>query len=139
MNINYEHNCFVCGEKNPHGLKLKFSQERDKVFTVFIPTETYQGWPGILHGGITSTILDEVMSQCIHFLGLMGFTARLEVRFRESIPILKPIRFEAWITRRKGPLVELESRAVLEDGSVGAEGKSRFMVKGKLEGMGGIR
>lgn len=131
MNINYEHNCFVCGEKNPQGLKLKFGLDGDKVTTVFVPTETYQGWPGILHGGITSTILDEVMSQCIHNLGLVGFTARLEVRFRDSIPLHKPVRFEAWIIRRKGALVELESRAVLEDGTIGAEGKSKFMIKGK--------
>lgn len=127
-NIKYNHGCFVCGENNPFGLKLKFFLDGEKVYTEYIPTETYQGWPGILHGGITSTILDEVMSQCVQTLGYNGLTARLEVRYRNSIPVNSKVRFEAWITRRKGPLFEIEGRAVLEDGKTAAEAKSRFMI-----------
>lgn len=127
-NIKYNHGCFVCGEQNPKGLKLKFFQEGDKICTEFVPEETYQGWPGILHGGITGTILDEVMSQCVQAEGHNGLTARLEIRYRNSIPIGEKVRFEAWITRRKGPLFEIEGRALLKDGATAAEAKSRFMI-----------
>lgn len=126
--IKYNHGCFVCGENNPKGLKLKFFLDGEKVCTEFMPTETYQGWPGILHGGITGTILDEVMSQCVQTLGYNGLTARLEIRYKCSIPVDKKVRFEAWINRRKGPLFEIEGQAVLEDGKVAAEAKSRFMI-----------
>lgn len=128
MQFNYEHNCFACGERNPGGLKLKFTQENEKVSTVFCPSKTYEGYPNVLHGGIISTVFDEVMSQCLWVLGKPAFTARLEVRFRRNISVLKPVRFEAWIVKRKGLLVDLEAQALLEDGQVAAEAKGRFML-----------
>lgn len=128
MQFNYDHHCFACGEQNPGGLKLKFVQEGNVVSTTFSPPEIYQGYPGILHGGIVSTVFDEVMSQCLWVLGQPAFTARLEVRFRRNIPLLKPVKFEAWIVKRKGPLVELEAKALLEDGQLAAEARGRFML-----------
>jgi len=128
MEINYQHHCFVCGEKNQAGLKLKFSHAEDKVWTTYIPSAAYEGYPGILHGGITSTLLDEVMSQCLHVQGLAGLTARLEVRFKQSIPIGKPVIFEARMIKRKGTLVDLEAKALLEDGQLAATALGRFML-----------
>jgi acyl-coenzyme A thioesterase PaaI-like protein len=81
-----------------------------------------------MHGGITSTILDEVMSRCINVLGYIAVTARLEVRFRESIPLHTPVTFEAWIVNRKRNLVDTEARALLSDGKVVAEAQGRFMI-----------
>jgi len=128
MQFNYDHKCFGCGEQNPGGLKLKFVQEGDIFSTIFVPPEIYQGYPGILHGGITSTVFDDTMSQCIAALGKFGFTSRLEVRFRKKIPVLRPIKFEAWIVKQKGMIVDIESRAILEDGELAAEAKGRFML-----------
>lgn len=128
MEFNYQQHCFVCGEKNPAGLKLKFTKSEEKVWTTFLPTEAYQGYPGILHGGITSTILDEIMSQCLHTQGLAGLTARLEIRYRQSIPLHQPVIFEARMIKRKGPVVDLEAKALLEDGAVVAEALGRFML-----------
>jgi acyl-coenzyme A thioesterase PaaI-like protein len=128
MPFKYDHNCFACGEQNPGGLKLKFTQEGNIISTVFTPPEIYQGYPGILHGGITSTIFDEVMSQCLWVLGEAGFTARLEVRFRQNIPVQKPVKFEAWIVKQKGRLVDLKARALLENDQIVAEAKGRFML-----------
>jgi len=128
VNNNYQHHCFVCGELNPAGLKLKFTQEGEKVCTTFLPPEIYQGYPGILHGGITSTILDEVMSHVLHSQGLAGLTARLEIRFRQSIPIGQPVTFEARLIKRKGPLADLEGRALLAGGEIAAEATGRFML-----------
>ena len=68
------------------------------------------------------------MSQCLFVNHKMGFTARLEVRFRAHIPILKPVRFEAWIEQEKGRLVDLKSKAILETGKLAAEAKARFML-----------
>ncbi|HHX97190.1 MAG TPA: PaaI family thioesterase [Clostridia bacterium] len=128
MPFDYQHQGFACGKQNPRGLGLSFSLENERVITIFIPPEIYQGYPGILHGGITSTIFDEVMSQCLFVNHKMGFTARLEVRFRAHIPILKPVRFEAWIEQEKGRLVDLKSKAILETGKLAAEAKARFML-----------
>ena len=128
MTFNYNHNCFCCGERNVRGLQLKFIKEGDFVRTTFIPTGIYEGYPGIMHGGITSTILDEIMSQCLNSLGLIGFTARLEVRFRHHVPLDQPVHFEARIVRRKSSLVETSGSAFLADGSIAAEATGRFML-----------
>ncbi len=128
MAFNYDHNCFCCGERNARGLQLKFVKEGDYVRTTFVPTEVYEGYPGIMHGGITSTILDEIMSQCLNYLGLLGFTARLEVRFRHHVPLNRPVCFEAQIVKRKSSLVETCARAILADGSIAAEATGRFML-----------
>ncbi|MCR4441654.1 MAG: PaaI family thioesterase [Peptococcaceae bacterium] len=131
--FDYNHHCFGCGELNPQGLKLKFFKDGETLYTTFVPGEVHQGYPGIMHGGITSTILDEVMSRSISALGLLAFTARLEVRFRSNVPLHRPVRFEAWITGRKSKVIDTEARAVLDDGQVAAEAKARFMVKGAGE------
>ncbi|MBZ4655146.1 MAG: putative thioesterase family protein [Peptococcaceae bacterium] len=128
MELSYDHYCFGCGEHNPHGLKLKFTYDGTNIKTTFVPGEVHQGYPGIMHGGITSTILDEVMSRCINVLGYIAVTARLEVRFRESIPLHTPVTFEAWIVNRKRNLVDTEARALLSDGKVVAEAQGRFMI-----------
>ena len=108
-------------------MKLQFEQKGDKTCTTYVPPATFQGYPGLLHGGITSTILDDIMSRCVNTLGVAGMTARLEVRFRRSIPIGKPLCAEAWITRKKGSLVETEARVYLENGELAAEAAARFM------------
>lgn len=126
--FRYDHYCFACGEQNPAGLKLKFTQKGDKISTIFCPPKIYEGYPGVLHGGIISTVFDEVMSQCLWVLEEPAFTARLEIRFRRNIPVLRPVKFEAHIVKRKGPLVDLEAQALLEDGQLAAEAKGRFML-----------
>jgi len=128
MQFNYDHKCFACGDQNPAGLKLKFMQEGEIISTIFRAPEIYQGYPGVLHGGIISTVFDDTMSQCIAALGKIGFTSRLEVRFRKKIPVLRPVKFEAWIVKKKGPIIDIEARAILEDGELAAEAKGRFML-----------
>ena len=54
--------CFGCGEKNPCGLKLKFDWDGRTASSHFTPTELHQGWQGIIHGGILTSLLDEAMA-----------------------------------------------------------------------------
>ena len=57
--------CFACGKENPDGLQLefKYSEDGSKVETTYIPPEKFQGWKGIVHGGIITTLLDEIMAR----------------------------------------------------------------------------
>ena len=89
-------NCFVCGLSNPFGLHLKFFETGPgEVTAEYIVTEQYQGYPGVVHGGIVAAMLDEVTGR-----SLMGngenprfmYTARLEVRYRKHVPVGQPIR-----------------------------------------------
>lgn len=126
--LDYNHHCFACGELNPHSLRLKFSLDGNIVTTVFTPGDCHQGYPGIMHGGIASTLLDEVMSNSIVAIGLRAFTGRLEVRFRQNIPLHSPIRVEGWVTKRKGRVIDTEGRILLENGEIATESTARFMI-----------
>jgi acyl-coenzyme A thioesterase PaaI-like protein len=87
--------CFVCGRENPYGLHLVFYESAPgEVIVEYTVPEQYQGYPGVVHGGVVAGILDEVTGRT-----LMGgypprfmFTARLDVRYRKNVPIGKPLK-----------------------------------------------
>lgn len=88
--------CFVCGVDNPAGLHIDFYETGPGEVTAdYIVKEEFQGYPGIVHGGIVAAMLDEVTGRA-----LMGpldnprfmFTARLGIKYRKPVPIGKPLR-----------------------------------------------
>ncbi len=85
----------MCGVSNPIGLKLKFYETcSGEVTAETVVPEQYQGYPGIVHGGIVAAMLDEVSGRA-HIRGdppRFMFTARLEVRYRKNVPVGKPLR-----------------------------------------------
>ncbi len=119
-------NCFVCGEKNSGGLRLHFqiSREKQTLRTTFVASRTYQGWDGIVHGGIVSTLLDEAMAKLAFELGYQAVTASLEVRFKKPAPILEPLQVYGEITEVSKRLIRAKARIEKGDGTVVAEGKS---------------
>lgn len=131
---SYDTMCFACGKLNPIGLKLEFSEENGEYVTVFTPREEHQGYPGIMHGGITAAILDEVCARYILAKGVLAFTAALNVRYRKGIPIGKPVTFKSRIIQQRGRMYEVEGQAVLEDGFVAAEASVKVMKAKKQEG-----
>ncbi|MCD6099735.1 MAG: PaaI family thioesterase, partial [Candidatus Marinimicrobia bacterium] len=83
MEIRDNNKCFVCGSDNERGLKLSFKVGDGKANTEFISPPHLQGYDGILHGGIISTILDEVM---VKATGEKVVTVELTVKFLKPIP-----------------------------------------------------
>jgi acyl-coenzyme A thioesterase PaaI-like protein len=84
--------CFVCGRENPYGLQLKFYETTpgEVVVDVTVP-EQFQGYPGVVHGGVVAAMLDEVTGR-VHMGGSpprFMFTARLDVHYRKNVPIGK--------------------------------------------------
>jgi acyl-coenzyme A thioesterase PaaI-like protein len=59
------HNCFACGTANPIGLNLQFYRFGDAVYSDITLGKNHEGWENVAHGGIVSTLLDEVMSWSI--------------------------------------------------------------------------
>ncbi len=120
--------CFACGQENPIGLKLKFKCSEGKAEAEFTPIELYQGWPGVLHGGIICTILDEAMGYTVYPQGLNCITAKAEVRFKRPVPIGQPLIIKAQITNMTKRLVETKASIALKDGTELAEGISLMYV-----------
>ncbi len=119
--------CFGCSTDNPIGLKLEFTFEDDICKSSFTAQDCHQGWPGCVHGGIISTVLDEVMSQWIWFNNIAAMTAELSIRFSKAVPLQVPLRLESWKTGGRGKLFLMESRIVLPDGSIPCRGEAKFI------------
>ena len=87
--------CFVCGVANPIGLQIKFySQGLDEVSAEYTVPENYQGYPGLVHGGIVAAMLDEICGRALMADDTPRFmyTATLELRYRANVPIGEPLR-----------------------------------------------
>jgi acyl-coenzyme A thioesterase PaaI-like protein len=120
--------CFACGRDNKIGLKLKFHRDGKDVKAEFTPGEQYQGWPGVVHGGILNTILDEVMAWAAIHRGLFCVTARMEVRIKSTPLVGQRYIASARVTAHRKRLVEAESEIMLEDGTTIAEGKATMYI-----------
>ena len=89
--------CFACGVENPIGLKLTFYQTADDEVTAdYVAPQDYEGYPGILHGGVTATILDEAVGRA--FMGTDAatskfmYTAELNLKYKGKVPVGKPLK-----------------------------------------------
>lgn len=126
----YNTKCFVCGRQNPSGMRLRFEMDGDAYVTEFVIDDAYQGFPGIMHGGIISTVLDEVMGRYLWVSGYDAVTADMRVRFRKPIVCGSRVRFEGRLDRVAGSRAMTSARAVSEDGTVFAEARACFVIKG---------
>src|SRR6476659_575512 len=106
------HNCFACGTLNAHGLGLTIHVEPDRSWTEVELDRRFEGWEGVIHGGILCTILDEVMAWAIVGEDNWGVTARMSVELRRPNEGGTPIRAEGWITRSRRRIVDTAARIV---------------------------
>jgi uncharacterized protein (TIGR00369 family) len=129
MSLTYENKCFVCGTENRNGLRLSFNIDKiEKTLrTTFVPSETYQGWDGIVHGGILSTLLDEAVAKLAYELGFEALTARLTVTFRKAAKIGKQLAVFGEITRVTPRIIEGASRITDTSQNLIAEGEVRLL------------
>ncbi len=122
--------CFACGSENPDGLKLefKYSKDNSRVETTYIPPEKFQGWKGIVHGGIITTLLDEVMAKAAVKKGYQVLTGEITTRFKTPAKILEPLRCEAEIEEVKKKLLYVKGTAYNKSGKVIAEARSKMII-----------
>lgn len=102
--------CFICGIENPIGLNLKiYETEEGTIETTYTAPEHFQGYPGILHGGIVAAILDEISGRA-----MMGdpssprfmFTGKLEVKYRMNVPTGEPLHIVGKAGKSRGKMAE---------------------------------
>jgi acyl-coenzyme A thioesterase PaaI-like protein len=122
--------CLVCGLKNQFGLHASFYElENEELLALFTPTEEYQSYPGRLHGGIATAILDETIGRAIMIFhqDLWGVTMDFNVRFRKPIPLDEEIRVIGRITKDSRRVFEGTGEILLGDGSVAVEGQGKYI------------
>ncbi len=120
--------CFVCGKNNPIGLKLNFQWDGKVARTEFISTELYQGWKGIVHGGIVSCLLDEAMFYAAFFEGMYCVTAETQARFKRPAPVGELLIITGYLTRKNRRMAEAKAAIHLKDGTLVAESTAMQIV-----------
>lgn len=86
----------------------------DEVTAEYTAPEQYQGYPGILHGGITAAILDEAAGRA--FMGddpeasNFMYTAELKVKYKKKVPVGQPLK----IIGRRGKRLRWTAEASAE-------------------------
>ena len=123
--------CLVCGLKNPFGLHASFFElDNNELLAVFKPKDEHQSYPGRLHGGIISTILDEAIGRAImiHSKGdIWGVTVDLQIRFKKPVPLDEELRILARITKDSSRFFEGTGELLLQDGTVAAKGHGKYL------------
>lgn len=117
-------NCFVCGRENPVGLKMQFyDDDEDTVCSVITPDIRFEGYPGIVHGGILASILDEVVGRVAmvgdhhHFM----MTVTMKVSYRNPVPVGTEVTAIGKAVRMRGRIGKAEGKIILPDGLVACE------------------
>ncbi|MGE5578875.1 MAG: PaaI family thioesterase [Bacillota bacterium] len=124
----YPH-CFGCGADNPQGLQLKPGRTNDGSWeSVFIPKESHCGWPGVVHGGILATALDEICGYVVFGEGLSAVTTGMSVSFKQAAAPGERLTVRARPVRVTRRLVDTAGEILRPDGSVVAACEARFLV-----------
>jgi uncharacterized protein (TIGR00369 family) len=125
---NYQR-CFGCGARNMAGLRLRFHAEGDTIVTEYTPEVAFQGFPGVVHGGILATLLDETLSRTATAEGRWMMTARLEIRYRHPAPLGRTLRVTARPVSSRARAIQAagEIRLADEPGVVIATAEGTFL------------
>jgi len=119
--------CFACGHHNESGLKLTFHLDGDRIVADYLPAERFQGFPGVLHGGVLATMLDETMSRTGALRREWLMTGKLDIRYRRPAPIDQPLRVWGEIAREREGAIDAVGAVELKDGTVLAEARGMFL------------
>jgi len=122
--------CFICGLENPIGLHLHIYEiEPGIVESTYLPPDYFQGYPGVLHGGIVASIIDEIAGRSLMRSDPMNprfmFSAKMEVKYRKNVPIGKSLKVigKAGKSRTKSAqawagIYDAETNELLAEGNV---------------------
>lgn len=125
-----DHYCFGCSPVNPTGLQMKFSANDDKVFSKITIPDHLCGWSNIAHGGVLTTILDEIMSwAALHFLKRITMTKSMNIEFIKPVYIRNPLRAEGKVLAQTGKHDALmEGILYNENGATCAKSTANFAI-----------
>jgi acyl-coenzyme A thioesterase PaaI-like protein len=139
--------CFICGVKNVAGVHVNFYETHNaegapEVLARFTGQDQHQGYPGRMHGGVITGILDETIGRAVNYEEgespmSWGVTAELNVRFRKPVPLGVELTARGRITRDIHHLFEGEGEIYLPDGTVAAIAHGKY-IRLKLDDISGI-
>lgn len=123
--------CFLCGLKNPFGLHASFYElENNELVCLVTPTDEHQSYPGRLHGGIATALLDETIGRAIlinHEEEVWGVTIEFTTKFKKPIPLHQQLRIVGRVTKEGSRIFEGTGEILLPNGDVAATGTGVYL------------
>jgi acyl-coenzyme A thioesterase PaaI-like protein len=123
--------CFVCGLDNDFGLQASFYEtDGNELIALFQPSVKHQGYPGRLHGGIASTILDETIGRSIcagKQEQVWGVTVEFRIRYKKPIPLDRTIKLITRVTKEEGRFYWGSGEILLDNGEIAVSAEGKFM------------
>ena len=128
--ISRDAHCFGCSQKNPHGLKMKFYTDETTLYSWLSVPPHLCGWEGIVHGGVLSTMLDEIMGwSAIYTLRKIVMTKSMTIDYLKPVYIEDKLRVEGKVIERVSDReVIIEGRLYKEDNILCAQTRGTFAV-----------
>jgi len=120
--------CIVCGPNHPHGLRIRYELAGDgSVAANWIPTPEWEGFRGVVHGGIISTVLDEAMAKAVAATKCKALTGELRVRFRHPVQAGEKFQIKGWVVKRTKRLIETQATLTAAEGGECAHAWAVFL------------
>jgi acyl-coenzyme A thioesterase PaaI-like protein len=130
VTVRHHDGCFGCGQANLFGLQLELEVDESdgSVSGRFFLKQDHQGPPGVGHGGILATALDEAMALAMHAADVPALTHRLKTEFRAPVPVGTFVHVKATIDHRGDRRWIASATAADPEGTVVARAKGEFAV-----------
>ena len=126
--LPHTRSCFVCGESNPLGLNLRFRTDESRVCAQYTARPEHIGFHDTIHGGITSTLLDELMAwACAIGAGRFAYCVELNVRFKAPIRPGAEVMIEAELAENKKGRIYVTEGTVRSGDTVCATATGRYL------------
>jgi uncharacterized protein (TIGR00369 family) len=126
---NMDTSCFACGSANPCGLHMKFFTDGEKLYSTVVPPAHLSGWESLLHGGIISTLLDEIMAwTAIHLLQRIILTKSMQVEFLRPIHVNTELEVQGWVEAQEGHKAWIQGVILDSQGHRMAESKGELVL-----------
>ena len=122
--------CFGCSPNNDVGLQMSFYEDGEYIKCVWQPKERFQGYYNVLHGGILSTLMDEIASWYVFTqLKTAGVTSRIEIRYLKPVYINKgKIKLQATLKEQKKRIADIDVKVFNGEGDLCTEGTVQYFV-----------
>ena len=128
MPVAHHDLCFGCGLANLFGLQLEAEREADALVARCFVKQDHQGPPGVAHGGIVATALDEAMALFVHAEGVPALTRRLEVDLLAPAPVGAFLHVRAYAEERTAKRLVVRAEGHDDDGKALATARGVFAI-----------
>jgi uncharacterized protein (TIGR00369 family) len=127
--------CFGCSPYNEFGLKLEFWEDGEELISYWKPRPVLQGYPKVVHGGIQSTLLDEIAGWVVYVkCGTVGLTAEMKVKFRQTMYIdQNEITIRARLIDQNKRLATIHAQLNNSEGKTCSEAELKYFLFSEIE------